>query len=163
MSAQGGKEPARRGSSNPIGAMRAIDTNILVYAEIKSMSQHKRARLLLTELAQGTEPWAIPWPCIYEFLRVVSHPKIFHPPMPMAVARADLDQIFHSPTLVLLAETERHTSILDRLLEKSGASGNLVHDAHIAALCLEHGVSELLTADRDFARFPEMRTMNPFA
>ena len=143
--------------------MRALDTNVLVQAEIVTSRFHGIARSLLTELANGPAPWAIPWPCIYEFLRVVTHPRVFHPPMPTAAAVRDLRSILASPSLVLLGETTRHAEVMATVVETSGATGNLVHDAHIAALCLEHGVSELVTGDRDFARFPQVRTMNPFA
>jgi len=106
-------------------------------------------------------PWAIPWPCIYEFLRVVTHPRVFSPPVPMDVALHDLDQILTSPTLVVLSETERHAEILETVLKEAGVTGNLVHDAHIATLCIEHGIAELITGDRDFARF-RIRVVNPF-
>ena len=142
--------------------MRALDTNVLVQAEVVSSAFHPVARTLLVEFAEGPAPWAIPWPCVYEFLRVVTHPRVFHPPMPIAAAMRDLRQILASPSLVLLGETARHTEVMAAVVEASGASGNLVHDAHIASLCLEHGVSELVTGDRDFARFPQVRTFNPF-
>ena len=143
--------------------MRAVDTNVLVYAEITSSAHHRTARDLLASLAEGAAPWALPWPCAYEFLRVVSHPRIFHPPVPMSVAVTDLRALMTSPSLVLLRETELHRHIMEEVLEESGAAGNLVHDAHIAALCIEHGVSELLTGDRDFDRFGRLRVTNPFA
>jgi uncharacterized protein len=142
--------------------VQAIDTNILIFAEIRSSASHPTARSLLQRLAEGSLPWAIPWPCIYEFLRVVTHPRVYHPPVPLALALADLDRILASPSLVLLAETSRHAEVMQRVLAHSGVTGNLVHDAHIAALCLEHGVSELLTGDRDFARFRDLRVTNPF-
>ena len=142
--------------------MRAVDTNVLVYSEIVSSPHHRKARQALTELAEGDIPWAIPWPCIYEFLRVVTHPRIFHPPVAMTVALEDLGQILASPSLLLLRETSRHINLMTNLLLHSGATGNLVHDAHIAALCTENGVSELLTGDRDFHRFPELIVINPF-
>ena len=143
--------------------MRAVDTNILIFAEIEASTHHSRAREILTEIAEGSAPWAIPWPCVYEFLRVVTHSRVYHPPMPLSRATADLHRIFESPSLVLLSETDRHAAILEKVLQSSGATGNLIHDAHIAALCLEHGVSELVTGDRDFLRFPELRVTNPFA
>ena len=115
----------------------------------------------MTELAEGQVPWAIPWPCVYEFLRVVTHPRVFSPPVPLAIALDDLDQILASPTLVLLSETVRHSEVMSAVIRESGVTGNLVHDAHIAALCIEHGVSELLTGDRDFSRFT-IRVTNPF-
>ena len=142
--------------------MRALDTNVLVQAEIVTSPFHVVARTLLSELANGRAPWAIPWPCVYEFLRVVTHPRVFHPPMPSAAALRDMRRILVSPSLVLLGETTRHAEVMASVVDPSGATGNLVHDAHIAALCLEHGVSELVTGDRDFARFPQLRTFNPF-
>ena len=142
--------------------MRAIDTNVLIYAEILSSPFHAQAEEILHELAEGQIPWAVPWPCVYEFLRVVTHPRVFDPPVPRPIALADLSRILDSPSLVLLSETERHAGIMIRLVEESGATGNLVHDAHIAALCIEHGVEELITGDRDFARFRRLRCSNPF-
>lgn len=143
--------------------MQAVDTNVLVFAEIKKSTHHGRAREVLSELAEGFVPWAIPWPCIYEFLRVVTHSRVFHPPVPLARAISDLRRILDSPSLVLLSETERHADMVMQVLEDSDTTGNLIHDAHIAALCLEHGVSELVTGDRDFLRFTDLRVRNPFA
>jgi uncharacterized protein len=142
--------------------MKAVDTNVLINSEVDSGKRHRAARRLLKELAEGALPWAIPWPCIYEFLRVVTHPRVFHPPVPLDVALEDLRSVLASPSLALLAETERHAQVMDKTLRQAGASGNLVHDAHIVALCLEHGVSELLTGDRDFSRFQGLRITNPF-
>ena len=142
--------------------MRAVDTNVLIYAEMTTSQHHAAARELLRELAEDARPWAIPWPCVYEYLRVVTHPRVYHPPAPLRVALADLRAILASPSIVLLSETARHVEVMASVLEASGVAGNLIHDAHIAALCLEHGVSELLTGDRDFARFPSLRVSHPF-
>lgn len=143
--------------------MRAIDTNVLVYAEIVSSGHHARARELLVELAEGGAAWALPWPCVYEFVRVVTHPRVYHPPVALEVLLSDLAQLLASPSLILLSETARHRDVMEAVLRESGVSGNLVHDAHIAALCIEHGVSELITGDRDFQRFSGLRVVNPFA
>ncbi len=99
---------------------------------------------------------------MYEFLRVVTHPRVYHPPVPVEQALEDLDRILASPSLVLLAETERHSDLCLEIIRNANASGNLIHDAHIAALCLEHGVSELVTGDRDFTRFSGLQIHNPF-
>lgn len=143
--------------------MVAVDTNVLVFAEIRTSQHHQTAKTLLTQLAEGSAPWAIPWPCVYEFLRVITHPRVYHPPVPLAAALADLERILAAPAVVLLHETDRHAEIMTRLLNESGATGNLIHDAHIAALCIEHGITELLTGDRDFARFPSLSVRDPLA
>ncbi len=141
--------------------MKAVDTNVLIYSEIVSSTHHQTARRVLTELAEGSAPWAIPWPCVYEFLRVVTHPKVFTPPVPLAIALHDLEQIMASPTLVMLSETQRHSEVMTTVVRESGVTGNLIFDARIAALCIEHGISELITGDRDFSRLP-VRISNPF-
>jgi toxin-antitoxin system PIN domain toxin len=140
----------------------AVDTNVLVYAEITSSSHHMAARECLRGLAEGPAPWAIAWPCVYEFLRVVTHPRVYHPPVPLETARADLASILASPSLVLLAETGRHAEVLDAVLAESRATGNLIHDAHIVALCREHGVREIVTGDADFRRFSGLTVTDPF-
>ena len=142
--------------------MIALDTNILVYARREELPHHNKALEILTDLAAGSKPWALPWPCIYEYLRVVTHPRVFHPPTDIDTALEDLESLLNSPVLVLLGEGSSHRAHMQRVIKSGNASGNLVHDAHIAALLLEHGVSELLTLDRDFARFPGLRTRNPF-
>jgi toxin-antitoxin system PIN domain toxin len=140
----------------------ALDTNILVYARREEAPHHRQARALLARLAEGPEPWALPWPCVYEFLRVVTHPRVFDPPTDLDVALEDLESLLASPSLVLLGEGPAHAGHLRRAVTTGRAAGNLAHDAHIAALVVEHGARELLTVDRDFARFG-IRTRDPFA
>jgi predicted nucleic acid-binding protein len=107
-------------------------------------------------------PWVLFWPCIYEFVRVVTHPRVFAPPSDLDVVLEDLDGLFVCPSLHVLGEGPRHAAHFRRTLDAGDTRGNLAHDAHIAALMVEHGVRELLTADRDFARFPGIRTRDPF-
>lgn len=142
--------------------MIALDTNILLHARREELEHHHAARRLLKEVAQGSEAWALPWPCVYEFLRVVTHPRVFDPPTQLAAALEDLDSLLDSPSLTLIGEGPEHRGHLRRTIETGGAVGNLVHDAHIAALAVEHGVAELWTLDRDFARFPGLTVRNPF-
>ena len=142
--------------------MIALDTNILVHAQREELAHHHAARDLVRQLAEGDDPWALPWPCVYEFLRVITHPRIFDPPTDLDIALENLDSLLSSPALVLLGEGTAHRTHLRRMVQPEQTAGNLVHDAHIAALAVEHGVREFWTLDKDFARFPELRTRNPF-
>jgi uncharacterized protein len=142
--------------------VRALDTNVLVFAEVRTSRHHTRAREILRACAEGGAAWAIPWPCAYEFLRVVTHARVYHPPVPREVAMADLRAILASPSLQLLSETPRHAEVMEAVVRTSGATGNLMHDAHIAALCIEHGVGELISGDRDFRRFDGVKVTDPF-
>jgi toxin-antitoxin system PIN domain toxin len=141
--------------------MIAIDTNILVYARREETPFHKEAKELLRNLAEGRSPWALLWPCIYEFLRVVTHPRVFDPPTQLEVALDDLGSLTAAPSLVLLGEGPDHFTHLRYMVSSGRTIGNLAHDAHIAALIREHGVDELWTIDKDFARFPGLRIRNP--
>jgi hypothetical protein len=143
--------------------LQAVDTNVLVYARVAASRHHRRAREVVEALSQGDYTWALPWPCVYEFLRIVTHPAIYHPPVPLHVALADLQALLASPSLVLLSQTSRHAEVMERVVRGAGAPGNLIYDAQIAALCLEHGVTELITGDRDFTRFQDLRIFNPFS
>lgn len=141
--------------------MIAVDTNILVYAHREDSEWHQAAYQGLAVLAEGRTAWAIPWPCIHEFLAIVTHPKIFAPPTPLARALAQVDAWIESPSLVLLAESQVHWERLRSLLLAGKVAGPKVHDARIAALCLQHSVKQLWSADRDFGRFSSLTVVNP--
>jgi uncharacterized protein len=139
----------------------AVDTNILVYAHREDAPFHSAAALLVAGLAEGAAPWAIPWPCLHEFFGVVTHPRIYHPPSTAAQALAQVDAWLEAPSLVLLAEADRYWNVLRTLVTVGQVSGARIHDARIAALCRQHGVRELWSADRDFTRFPDLAVRNP--
>ena len=141
--------------------MVAVDTNILVYAHRQDSPWHAQAASCLVALAESSEPWAIPWPCIHEFFSIVTHPKIYRPPTPSAAALADLDVWMESPSLQLIGETAAYWPILRQTIGNSAVAGPMVHDARIAAICRAHGVTTLLSADRDFSRFREVQVRNP--
>jgi hypothetical protein len=138
-----------------------VDTNLLLYAHRGESEWHDRASACLRELAEGRAPWAIPWPCIHEFLAIATHPRIWDPPTPTEAALDQVAAWIESPSLVLLAEGPQHWSELRAQIEAGRIAGPRVHDARIAALCLAHGVRELWTADRDFSRFANLATANP--
>lgn len=139
----------------------AIDTNILVYAHRLDSPWNEAAVACLRAAAEGPAPWAIPWPCIHEFLAIVTHPRVFRPPTPLDRAIADLEIWFESPTLRLIAEGPVYWQNLKDATRRGVVAGGLVHDARIAAICREHGVRTLLSADRDFSRFPDLEVVNP--
>ena len=124
--------------------MIAVDTNILVYAHRQDSPWHQRAAKTIITLAEGPNPWAIPWPCIHEFFSITTHPRIYAPPTPADRAIADLQTWFESPTLRLIGETDQYWEILRQILKKSAAAGPIVHDARIAAICRAHGITTLL-------------------
>jgi len=143
--------------------LTAVDTNILVYAHRIDSPWHQPASRRLRELAEGAAAWAVPWPCVHEFLAVVTHPGIFRPPTPLEKALADLDAWFESPSLRLIGEGPAYWSAFCRMARQGRVAGPVVHDSRIAAICLEHGVRTLLSADRDFSRFPAIEIVNPLA
>jgi toxin-antitoxin system PIN domain toxin len=141
--------------------MIAVDSNLLVYAHREDSPWHDSAYALIAELAEGQSPWAIPWPCIHEFLSIVTHPRIYEPPTPLENSILQVDAWMESPGLLLLSESEDYWQQLQSLLQSGKVCGPQVHDARIAALCSYHGVTELWTADRDFGRFPKLKVRNP--
>lgn len=141
--------------------MIALDTNVLVFAHREDSPFYPAASQCIAGLAESSAPWAIPWPCVHEFFSIVTHPRVFKPPTPINSALDQIEAWLESPSLVLLHESPAHWSTLRRLLEVGHVVGPMVHDARIAALCLQHGVHELWSADRDFNRFPALRTRNP--
>ena len=143
--------------------MIAVDTSILVYAHRPDSPFHSPAAAAVRALAEGSTTWALPWPCLHEFYGVVTHPRIYPSPTPPAVALDQIAAWTESPTVRLLAESPLHLHTLSRLVGPAGLIGAAVHDAKIAAVCLDHGVRALLTMDRDFSRFPALTTRSLLA
>jgi len=141
--------------------MIAVDSNLLVYAHREDSPWHNAAYARIIELAEGSAAWAIPWPCIHEFLSIVTHPRIYTPPTPLEKAIDQVEAWLESLNLVLLSESEDYWPQLRSILQTGRVSGPQVHDARVAALCQQHGVSELWTIDRDFNRFPGLTVRNP--
>jgi toxin-antitoxin system PIN domain toxin len=143
--------------------MIAVDTNVLVYAHKQGAPLHEQAKAALARLAESPATWAIPWTCLHEFYAVVTHPRVYAPP---STPRQALDQIeawAASPSVRLFAEAHDHLARLSTLLSSLPVLGAQLYDAKIAAICLSHGVRELLTMDRDFSRYPSLNTRSLIA
>jgi hypothetical protein len=141
--------------------MTAVDTNLLVYAHREDSDWHQAARGRLKDLAESGSPWAIPWPCIHEFLAIVTSPRIFAKPTSLPHAIEQVEAWMESPTLHLIGEGPSHWKRLRATLEAGNIAGGKVHDARIHAICRDQGVGLLWSADRDFNRFQGLRVVNP--
>jgi hypothetical protein len=139
----------------------AVDTNILVYAHRADSEWHETALRRMMSLAEGNSRWAIPWPCVHEFLAIVTHPRIYSPPTPLEAALQSVAVWLDVENCLGIAEGSGYFEVLRRLASEGRVGGGLIHDARIAALCLHHGVNVLWSSDRDFSRFPELKLYNP--
>ena len=140
--------------------MIAVDTNILVYAHRQELPKHKPALKWLRHLTEGNTPWGLPVFCLGEFVRVVTHTRVFQPPSTLDQALSALNGLLNSPTLRILSPGARYPQLFRDAARSADARGNLVFDAQIAAVCAEHGAVSLLTLDRDFSRFPAIRLLS---
>lgn len=141
--------------------MIAVDTNILVYANRPEVPWHEVARSRLTALAGQPARWVIPWPCAHEFYAIVTNLRLFKTPATPAQTLAFLAALGAGGSLRFISEGAHHFDRLAELAKSARISGGAIHDARIAAICLEHGVRELWSADRDFSRFPPLKVVNP--
>ena len=142
--------------------MFVVDTNVLVYAADASAPEHARCRGLLEAWRRGHGAWYITWGICYEFLRVVTHPRVMRAPWTLAEATGFLVAVQASPSLHVLVPTDRHALVLaDVVAEVPGLSGNIVHDAQTAVLMREHGIRRICTRDTDFHRFPFVEPIDP--
>ena len=141
--------------------MIARDTNILVYAHREDSPWHEAALRAVASLAEQPATWALPWPCLHEFLAIVTHPRIYRPATPLTLACDQIDAWLESPSVVLLGEADGYWPALRAQVLAGRIVGPAVHDAHVAALCVAHGVRELWTHDRDFGRFRSLAVRNP--
>jgi uncharacterized protein len=139
----------------------AIDTNLLVFAHRGDAPDHEAALAALTPVLEGPSAWALPWPCVHEFISITTNPNIYRPASTLSQALGFLEGLLGSPQLHLLAEGPGYFGKLRELALAARLRGPRIHDARIAALCLHHGVRELWTADRDFSVFPQLTVRNP--
>lgn len=142
--------------------MWLVDANLLVYAHVRDFAQHQRAREWLDQQLNGTVRVGLPWPSLLAYLRIVTNPRIFARPERMADGWAQVSAWLGQDNVWVPEPTDRHARILGELLLGAGVQGNLVPDADLAALALEHGLT-LCSTDGDFGRFTGLRWQNPLA
>lgn len=141
--------------------MIAVDTNILVYSHRKDSPFHIKAKEKMMRLSESGMPWVILWPCILEFLSIVTHSKVYQFPTSLSGAVEQVESWMASPGFVLISETFDYWDVLKKTVQEGKITGPRMHDAKIAALCLSHHIQTLWTADRDFSRFPRLDVSNP--
>ena len=140
--------------------MILVDANLLLYAYNGSSEDHAKAKEWLETVFSGHEPVALCWSVILAFIRIATNSRAFPRPLSRTEAAAVVSEWFNQPQTVVIGPGENHWVILQRALSEGKASGALVSDAHLAALAIEHGAT-LCSSDRDFARFPRVRLLNP--
>ncbi len=131
--------------------MIAVDTNLLVYAHREDTDWHSEAMTVLSKLAEGARRWAIPWPCVHEFLSVTTHPRVFVPRTPLPQALDAIQAWLDSPSCRAVGEGPDYFPVLRELALQTRTLGPRIHDARIAAICVQNGVVELWSADRDLS------------
>jgi uncharacterized protein len=139
-----------------------VDANLLVYAHVGSFAQHQAAREWLDRQLTTAARVGLPWASLLAFLRLVTNPRLFERPEPMTLAWEQVAEWLACQPVWVPEPTGRHAQVLSGLLALPGIAGNLVPDAHLAALALDHGLT-LCSADHDFARFPGLRWLDPIA
>ena len=140
--------------------MILVDANILVYSHVESFAQHQAARAWLDQRLNEPERVGLPWVSLLAFLRLVTNPRVFERPEPITDAWRQVRAWLSCESAWIPEPSERHATLLGELLSQPGVHANLVPDAHLAALAMEHGLT-LCSTDSDFARFPALRWLNP--
>ncbi len=140
--------------------MMLVDANLLLYAEDSLSPSHEPARIWWDAQLSGTAPVGLCWTVLNAFIRIATHPRVYAHPLRSEQAIARVTSWLEQPCVRLVQPTSRHWDVFQRMLIEGQAVANLVTDAHLAALALEHG-GVLYSTDRDFARFPGLRWKNP--
>lgn len=140
--------------------MKLVDANLLLYATDARSPRHEAARSWLEQQLSGDETIAFSWIVLLAFVRLSTNPQVFRRPLSPDRALDVVERWLGQPCAVVVQPGNRHPAIMRQLLRPLGTAGNLVNDAHLAALAVEHG-AELNSCDADFSRFPGLRWINP--
>ena len=139
-----------------------MDTNVLVYAADVRAPEHERCLALVKRWRQGSAAWFVTWGICYEFLRVVTHPRVLRNPWTARDAHGFIEALIASPGLEVLVQTDRHRDVLREVMrDVPGIAGNLWHDTETATLMREHGVRRICTRDTDFHRYGFLEPIDP--
>ena len=142
--------------------MLVVDTNILVYAADRRSPFHTACYEWLEDRRRRPDAWYTTWPIVYEFLRVITHPRVLRQPWSVTDAWKFIVALLASPGLDVLNQTERHADTAAQVFaELPDLAGNVLHDTHTAILMREHGISRICTRDTDFHRFPFLAVVDP--
>ena len=140
--------------------MILIDANLLIYAHVTAFAQREKARAWLDDRINGAAPVGLPWPSLLAFVRITSNPRIFDRPVTVSAAWGQVESWLAAKSVWIPLPTERHQQVLGPLRANTESCANLVPDAHLAALAIEHGL-RLCSTDGDFARFHGLEWENP--
>ena len=140
--------------------MILVDANLLIYAKFSDFPQHDRARPWLEEELRSPGRVGIPWHSSLAFLRLATNPRLFGQPLSIGAAWQQVAEWLNHPRVWIPEPTDAHPVVLGDLLARANVSGNLVPDAHLAAIAIEHGLT-VCSADADFARFANVSWLNP--
>ncbi len=140
----------------------AVDVNVLLYASDRSSVHNARARAFLAECAAGPEVVCVAWPTVMSYLRLATHPSIFANPLAPDEAMGNVEALLRLPHVRALGEEEGFWPVYSDVAGSTPTRGNLVPDAHLAALLRQHGVTTLYTNDKDFRKFDFLKVRNPF-
>ena len=141
--------------------MLLVDTNVLVYAVNRRTAEHQACRRLLERWRASVQPWYTTWAVLYEFLKVVTHPKLLGDPLRGGDAVAFVRALLASPSLEVLLPGERHDAILSETVADLKVSGGFFHDVHTAVVMREHGIRRIVTRDAGFRRFSFLEVLDP--
>jgi len=140
--------------------VRLLDVNLLIYASNEQSPYYSEARSWLRDLLSSGETVALPWAVIMAFIRLVTNPRVLDPPLDVTNAIEITRRWREYPSVTVPSPTDRHLDVLHHLLASTSTAGNMISDAHLAAIAIEHG-AVLCSADNDFARFPGLNWENP--
>lgn len=140
--------------------MILVDANLLVLAHVQDLPEHAGARAWLDGNLNELPRVGLPWPSLLAFVRLVSNPRVFERPLTVEAAWGQVERWLGVPSAWIPVPTPRHAEVLGPLMKECVDRANLVPDAHMAALAIEHGLM-LCSTDGDFARFPDLRWENP--